>query len=267
MGRTTTSQITDASTLATKSKRKYGWSRDLPDYRDKYHVPILTDLLLPPHVDLREHMPPVYDQGHLGSCTANAIAGAIQYDEIRQKLETETPSRLFIYYNERDIEHSVPYDSGALIRDGIKSINRVGYCKESMWPYIPEQFTVKPSNDCYKYAKTHKSLEYKRVCQDISHIKSILAQGYPIVFGFTVYSSFETEEVATTGIVPMPSGDDTPVGGHAVLCVGFDDKTHMVTVRNSWGKDWGDEGYFYMPYKYITNPNLAADFWTVRKIE
>lgn len=257
----------DTSTSITTPKRKHGWQRDLPDIRDKYHVHVLNNVPQPSKVDLRVHMPPVYDQGELGSCTANAIAGAIQYDELKQELPSKTPSRLFIYYNEREMEGSIPYDAGASIRDGIKSINSIGYCDESMWPYIIDKFTLKPSNDCYKYAETHKSVEYKRVCQDISHIKSVLVKGYPIVFGFTVYSSFETEEVAQTGIVPMPSGDDRPVGGHAVLCVGYDDKKEWVIVRNSWNSSWGDNGYFYLPYKYITNPNLAADFWTVKRIK
>jgi C1A family cysteine protease len=262
-----TGRGTPSTSQTPTPKRKYGWLRDLPDYRDKYHVPFLNNVPLPSRVDMRDNMPPVYDQGQLGSCTANAIAGAIQYDEIRQKQPSKTPSRLFIYYNERDMEGNVPYDAGAYIRDGIKSINSIGYCDESMWPYILDKFTIKPSNDCYNYAKTHKSVEYKRVCQDISHIRSILAQGYPIVFGFTVYSSFESEEVAHTGVVPMPTSDDIPIGGHAVLCVGYDDKHEWVIVRNSWNSSWGSHGYFFMPYKYITNPNLAADFWTVKKIE
>jgi C1A family cysteine protease len=250
-----------------KYKRKFGWLRDLPDIRDKYHLSFPLNSPLPSKVDLREDMPPVYDQGELGSCTANAIAGAIQYDELRQKLPSKTPSRLFIYYNERVMEDSVLFDAGAFIRDGIKSINSIGYCEESMWPYIIEKFTFKPSNDCYMYAANHKSVEYKRVSQNIHHIKSVLAQGYPVVFGFTVYSSFVSDEVEETGVVPMPSESDFIVGGHAVLCVGYNDDTEQVIFRNSWGESWGVEGYGYMPYKYIINPNLAADFWTVKKVE
>jgi C1A family cysteine protease len=245
--------------------RKYGWKPDIPDIRDMSH-----DIEFSPSVeheiDMRGAMPPIYNQGPLGSCTANAIAGAIQYDEIKQSLQSDVPSRLFIYYNEREMEGSVQWDAGAQIRDGIKSINKVGYCDESLWPYDIDSFTVKPRVSCYEAASHHKAVVYKRVSHDLHQIKQILASGFPIVYGFTVYSSFETDDVELTGFVPMPEKDESVLGGHAILAVGYNDDIESVIFRNSWGTNWGDKGYGYMPYEYITNPNLARDFWTVERI-
>jgi len=126
--------------------QRYGWIRDLPDHRDfMYSVPVATLQALPSSVDLRSHCPPVYDQGQLGSCTANAIAGALQFDEIKEhKNGPSTPSRLFIYYNERVIEGTVTSDSGAQLRDGVKTVAKRGICPAKVWPYDISKFAVKP---------------------------------------------------------------------------------------------------------------------------
>ena len=247
---------------------KYGWVRDLPDIRDKFYKPNLESWFsIANEVDLRSKCPPIYNQGKLGSCTANAIAFAYQYDENKQNTEDKTiPSRLFIYYNEREMEGTINSDSGAQIRDGIKSINKVGICDETMWPYDISKFTEKPTENCYKFAKSHHSLLYRRVNQSISSIRNALNEGYPVVFGFSVYESFESEEVAKTGLMPMPKENEKVLGGHAVAVVGYCDKQKHFIIRNSWGEEWGDEGYFYMPYKFITNPQYANDFWTVETI-
>ncbi len=187
--------------------KRYGWKRDLPDRRD--HRFQITERYTSEKVDLRDKCPGVYDQGQLGSCTANAIACAIQFDEMKQHLSSQTvPSRLFVYYNERDMEGSVDQDSGASLRDGVKSINKVGYCNEVDWPYDISQFTVKPSEKCYEYAKSHKSLSYRRVSQNESDIKTVLDMGFPVVFGISVYESFESDKVAKTGVVPMPGDNE-----------------------------------------------------------
>jgi C1A family cysteine protease len=242
---------------------KYGWRRDLPDRRDRmFEVSIQNEL--PTRVDLREKCPSVYDQGRLGSCTANAIACAIQYDEMKQSLESqETPSRLFIYYNERDMEENVDRDSGASLRDGMKSINRVGYCRESDWPYIIDEFKTTPPTSCYDYASHHKSISYRTVSQTESDIKAVLNMGFPIVFGISVYESFESDEVTKTGIVPMPGDNESVLGGHAITLVGYDDDKKLFTFRNSWGESWGDKGYGYIPYEYVCDENLADDFWVL----
>ncbi|XWV26472.1 cathepsin B, cystein protease [Tupanvirus soda lake] len=215
------------------------------------------------------------DQGRLGSCTANAIAYAYAFDEIKQSnKEVFLPSRLFIYYNERMMEGTVMEDSGAQIRDGIKSINKYGVCDEHHWIYDPLQFTVKPPAEVYTEAKLARAVRYAKIdfSQDkttddrVNHIKRALMSGFPFVFGFTVYESFESEEVAKTGMVPMPKEGEKILGGHAVCGVGFDDTKQCFIIKNSWGPKWGLNGYFYMPYNYVADTNLADDFWVIQQV-
>jgi C1A family cysteine protease len=245
----------------------YGWIPDLPDQRDYlYSTPVHLLKTLPVSIDLRSGCPPVYDQGQLGSCTANAIAGAIEFDQIKQGTTPFVLSRLFIYYNERAMEGTVNSDSGAMIRDGIKSVATQGVCPESEWPYIISQFTVKPPQQCYQDALACKATLYQRVTPTLSQMKGCLASGYPFVFGFVVYASFESASVAQTGIVPMPRYGEGVLGGHAVAAVGYDDTQQRFIVRNSWSDQWGDKGYCYMPYAYLTNSQLASDFWMIQTV-
>ncbi len=250
------------------SVRGYGWQRDLPDQRDHcYAAPALGLAPLPAKVDLRPHCPPVYDQGELGSCTANAIAAAIQFDRRKQQLSDFVPSRLFIYYNERVMEHSVAADSGAQIRDGIKSVARQGDCPEVEWPYVISKFKTKPVAACYADALKYKVVSYQRLTQSLGPLKSCLAAGWPVVFGFTVYESFESVAVARTGHAGLPGAGESVVGGHAVVGVGYDDVKQWFLVRNSWGAGWGLKGYFTLPYAYVTEASLASDFWTIRVVQ
>ncbi len=248
---------------------KYGWVPDLPDCRDfMYAAPPDVLRKLPGGKDLRLGGPPVYDQGRLGSCTANAIAGAHEFEQIRQAPESAfTPSRLFIYYNERAIEHTIGEDAGGMLRDGIKSVVKQGVCPESRWPYVLSRFTRKPPKQCYEEAMDHQVVSYRRLVQNLSQMKGCLASGYPFVFGFSVYESFETQTVARTGRIPMPESGETMLGGHAVVAVGYDDAGECFIVRNSWGEKWGLQGHGLMPYAYLSNPDLAADFWTIRVVE
>jgi len=175
-------------------------------------------------------------------------------------------SRLFIYWNERVIEGDTNEDNGAQLRDGITSLANTGACTEALWPYNTQVAFSAPNSTCFAQASLHKISSYQSLDNtDINALKSCLASGYPFVFGFQVFGSFESESVATNGIVPMPSAADEPQGGHAVMCVGYNDSTQTFTVRNSWGPDWGDEGYFYLPYAYMTSSDLANDAWTLRK--
>lgn len=238
--------------------RRYGWNKDALDKRDFLLGDILPEIELPPSVDLRDKCPAIVDQGQLGSCTANALAGAIGF--IHPELAA---SRLFIYYNERLIEHTVKSDSGAQIRDGIKTLTKNGVCEETIWPYDIANFADRPSIEAYTCAKTDVIKTYHKII-GLSQMKACLAQGFPFVFGFTVYDAFESADVAHLGIVPMPSPADQPVGGHAVMAVGYNDNMQMVLVRNSWGTSWGLEGHFWMPYQYIADAQLANDFWTIR---
>jgi C1A family cysteine protease len=248
--------------------QRYGWVPDLPDARDHlYAAPAPVLRALPPKQDLREACPPVYDQGQLGSCTGNAIAGAIHFDRMKQKLKPAfTPSRLFIYYNERVMEGTVESDSGAQIRDGIKSVSHLGDCPEPDYPYDISKFAQRPSAKAYKDALKYKAVSYSRLVPVLNQLQGCLASGYPFVFGFTVYESFESQEVANTGVVPMPASSEQVLGGHAVLAVGYDDAAQRFIVRNSWGTDWGQQGYFTMPYAYLTSSSLSDDFWTIRLI-
>jgi C1A family cysteine protease len=248
--------------------KHYGWIRDIPDQRDHlYAAPTPALMALPPKVDLRQQCPDVYDQGQLGSCTANAIGGAVQFDRRKQNLLPDfVPSRLFIYYNERVIEGTVKSDSGAQIRDGIKVVAKQGDCPEPEWPYDIQKFADKPSAQSFKDARRYKAIQYQRVTQNLNQMKGCLASGYPFVYGFTVYESFETKQVGQTGVVPMPAPGEQVMGGHAVLAVGYDDAEQRFIVRNSWGQDWGMQGYFTAPYAYLTDSSLSSDFWTVRVI-
>ncbi|HEX6351152.1 MAG TPA: C1 family peptidase [Candidatus Dormibacteraeota bacterium] len=253
--------------MSTRQIARYGWIPDLPDQRDRlYAAPPEMLAALPPSADLRAGCPAVYDQGQLGSCTANAIAGAIEFDRRKQQLPDFVPSRLFIYYNERTIEGTVGSDSGAQIRDGIKSVNADGVCPESEWPYDIAKFTQKPPPQAYRDAQLDRAVSYQRLIQSLNQMKACLASGFPFVFGFTVYESFETPQVAKTGQAPMPGPLDRPVGGHAVMAVGYDDAAQTLLVRNSWGPGWGMAGYFTLPYAYVAQPWLASDFWTIRLV-
>jgi len=249
--------------------RKFGWVPDLPDARDHlYAAPAPVLRSLPRSVDLRPHFKAhPYDQGQLGSCTGNAIAGAIQFDREKQKLSPDfVPSRLFIYYNERVIEGTVGVDAGAQIRDGIKSVAHQGVCAEKIWPYDIAEFAKKPPVKAFETAAKDKAVSYSRLVTTLNQLKGCLASGYPFVFGFTVYESFESEEVARTGEVAMPGPGEKAIGGHAVLAMGYDDAHRRFLVRNSWGTDWGQKGHFTMPYAYLTDSNLSDDFWTIRLV-
>ena len=253
--------------MPTNTNYSLGWLPDLPDSRDfMYAPPMSIAESLPTFADLRTGCPPVYDQGHLGSCTANALAGAFEFDLKKQSKPDFMPSRLFIYYNERVLINTVNSDSGAYIRDGIKTMNKDGVCPENEWPYDIAKFTQKPPAKCYKDALKSQIKSYRRLINTLNQLQGCLAEGFPFVFGFTVYESFMTQEVANSGIMPMPKRSEKVMGGHAVMAVGYDDKRQVFIVRNSWGKEWGDDGYFYMPYAYITDTNRCDDFWTIRLI-
>ena len=246
----------------------YGWVRDIPDQRDLlYAPPPAISAALPPKVDLRPQCPPPYDQGQLGSCTANAIAGALQFLEAKEGSPSPImPSRLFIYYNERALEGTTASDSGAQIRDGIKTVVKDGYCPEAEWPYDIAAFASRPAANCYSDALKDRVKQYLRLTPALPSLLTCLATGYPFVFGFSVYESFESATVASTGVANLPGPGEVLVGGHAVMAVGYDQAAGRFIVRNSWGSGWGMAGYFTMPFQYLTDPMLAADFWTIRQV-
>jgi C1A family cysteine protease len=255
------------------SKFVKGWEPDEIDLRDLAYYDhayrVERAQVLPPSVDLRAQCPAVYDQGQLGSCTANAIAGNLEFLQMKQQQPSPfTPSRLLIYYDERLMEGTVSQDAGAQIRDGIKSVAKQGACPESEWPYDIARFATKPSKKCYTDALQHQALSYQRIT-GLPQMKASLAAGYPFVFGFLVYESFESQEVADTGVMPIPVHGEQLLGGHAIMAVGYDDASQRLLIRNSWGTEWAGPmaGYFTMPYSYAANSKYCSDFWTIRQVE
>lgn len=251
-----------------RSQKWYGWLPDLPDHRDLIYSAIAPiRAALPKKVDLRNECSPVENQGNLGSCTANALVGALEFLEIKDGATFVDLSRLFVYYNERSIEGTVNQDSGAFLRDGIKSLAKLGVCPEPEWPYRIADFTKKPTTKCYADAKKHQITSYHRISV-LDEMRTCLADGYPFVFGFTVYTAFESAQVAKTGVLNLPGPKEKVLGGHAVMAVGYDDSQKRFIIRNSWDTDWGMKGYFTMPYDYLDpTHNLADDFWTIRTSE
>lgn len=262
--------MTDTSEITTR-KRVYGWVPSLPDWRDHIRVqrPLKTGEVLPPLFSMRTKMPSVYDQLQTGSCTGNATAAAIDYNEGKQGRPFITPSRLFPYFNARVIEGTQDTDAGAQVRDVIKAVATLGICTEAEWPYIESNCTVAPSTNCYADALKNVVSSYASVGgmdgPSIDDLRGTLYDGEPVIFGMSVYESFESNAVAQTGFLPMPTANEKMVGGHCILMVGYDDKKQVFEIRNSWGADFGDGGYFYMPYSYIT-PLLTDDFWTIKSV-
>lgn len=250
----------------TNIRHKYGWVPDIPDQRDYTFEKLkLKYTKLPQNVDLRDWCSNIEDQDSIGSCTAQALVGNLEFLEMKNKVQKyEDLSRLFVYYNERVIENSIKYDSGAMIRDGIKTLNKQGVCSEKLWPYYIYKFKNKPTVKCYTDALNHRIVLYYRL-NTLIEMKTCLANGYPFVFGFSVYESFETDEVANTGTVPMPDNNEQLLGGHAVCAIGYNDSKQRFIVRNSWGEEWGMKGYFTIPYAYLTDRNLSDDIWSLRK--
>lgn len=220
---------------------------------------------LPTRVDLTHLCPPIVDQGDLGSCTANALAAAWGFLLMKEGADTFQPaSRLFIYFQERLAEGTVNQDAGATLYDGIRAMQRVGCCGEKFWPYIPALFNIPPVPEAQQEAAKHKITDAGKL-STLHQMKDCLAKGLPFVFGFQVFENFESEEMAKNGMLGMPSKGEQYMGGHAVMAVGYNDESKTFLIRNSWGEQWGKNGYFEMPFEYIGNPNLADEFWAVIK--
>jgi len=246
----------------TLDKYSLIWKADKPDTRDyKYQV---SAKVSPNSVDLRRYCSPIENQGSLGSCTGQSIAGAIELLNKRNGKPTDV-SRLFIYYYERLILGTVNYDSGAYIRDGIKATNHYGASLESLWPHDIRKFRQEPIAEAKNDALNRKVTLYERVT-DFNGCIDALGNGYPVIIGFNVYTSFMSATVARTGNMPYPNTKrERLLGGHAVLLVGYDKTKKVFIVRNSWGTSWGIKGYFYMPFNVI-NPNMSGDYWVIKSV-
>lgn len=245
--------------------RKTGWKKDSPDPRDYVHAPPGAQITAP-SVDLRALLPPVWDQGDSSSCTAHLAAALLGYVS-RLGLD-KSYSRLMIYYATREIEGDVDMDEGAEIRNSIKAVSRFGAPYEELWPFDLGNLFKKPSPEAYKGAGRLENYAklYYRLPQTLNAMKASLRAGYPFGFGYTLFESFDTKQVEDTGVMPMPEKGEQVLGGHAVVAVGYDEAQKCFLIRNSWGKDWGMDGHFLMPYNYIANPSCCDDFWVIKTV-
>lgn len=222
---------------------------------------------LPPRVDLRPFLSPVENQGQVGSCTANALAGAYEYLIRRHSGDQGDVSRLFLYFNARWYDN-IQGDYGSSITTSIRVLQELGICREHFWVYDPSLVNAQPSGEAYEDAQYFQVLQAAQVDINLYAIKHCLAEGYPITFGLKLFESFN--QATQSGIVPMPDPTEAgrrEHGSHAMLCVGYSDEAQVFIVRNSWGEDWGDQGYCYIPYDYLTNPQVSFDFWTIYTLE
>lgn len=257
---------------AYQPKYIYNFKRQPDDIRDfQFEEDALRFYSsLPTKYSLRKDMPPVLDQGRLGSCVSNATANALEYC-LKKEHEIEfAPSRLYMYYYTRLIEGNVGEDTGCVIRDAMKELRTYGGCHESIWPYDISQFTKRPSNKCTREGKSHlDGFKYLAVRQNVNSIKRAITSGFPIIFGVDVYESFESDDAMETGNIPIPNPSrEQLLGGHCILLCGYDDSTKLFTFQNSWNTGTpehpiGDAGYFTLPYEYVLDKSLASDFWVV----
>jgi C1A family cysteine protease len=265
-----------AATSELPSERKvarYGWRPDLPDHRDHLFGIELAPAKLPMKVDLRKtgFMPPIYDQGPLGSCTANAAARLVEFDEAKQgDPDVKTPSRLFIYYYERVLEGTVGEDSGAELRDAAKVLATRGVPDEDQWPYDIPKFTVDPPAGVDRSAYKRRALVYQRIVPGHGRLRSVLASGFPVMFGFSVPESFESDDLASGRhpLLRLPEPGEKIIGGHAVAICGYDwhASPRRCLIANSWGAEWCRKGYFSMEASWFDHSELASDFWVIRQI-
>jgi len=238
-----------------------GWHPDTKDHRDFVSPPPAPRL--PLAASLRSQCSPVVDQGGLGSCTANASCEAMSF-LYRRAASDPLFSRLFVYYYTRKLEGTQPTDdAGAQIRDVMKALALYGAPFETTWPYAEPKFSFEPSHDAFVEAAHHRLLFYYR-CPDLLTVKASIAQGFPVVVGFTVPANLDSAECARTGVVKYPAPSENFVGGHAVLAVAYDDAAGLVCFQNSWGSGWGDGGFGYLPFRMF-NDGFVQDCWTLRR--
>jgi C1A family cysteine protease len=246
-------------------ENRNAWYGCLPDVLNFNDFPLSLPRLTSPApavMDLRQWMPPVMDQGPIGSCTAHGVTAAARYHIIKRGTTYDFPmSRLQLYYDSRALEGSIHSDSGAQIRDVIKTLSKKGVGHEELWPYHPDKFQTKPPDEVYADAAQYTALTYERVRVSASDIALTLSHGYPVIIGISVYESFEA--VGRNGLVPMPRKGETLAGGHCMLVVGRGQVPGHFTVRNSWGVDWGDHGDCYIPEAYLGSSEYGADYWHI----
>ncbi len=253
--------------IAGKDRHLNGWKRDSPDHRDKMMPMKLKSFFLPNQVDLRKQCPRVENQEQIGSCTANSSTSVVEFLYIKQGKPQPELSRLFLYYATRVwIENDPPSsDNGAQLRDVMKALAKFGTCVETSWQYKPQDYAKEPDAAAKANALQHQITKFYRL-PNLRSIRNSLAEGYPCVGGFSVPESIETRGSEMSGVVQYPGPKENFIGGHAVMFVGYDDKAKWLIFQNSWGTQWGDKGFGYLPYAFVDNM-LANDFWTIRDAE
>lgn len=222
----------------------------------------------PTSIDLSRNCPSVYDQLDIGSCTANAASTMFSFICRKNQNKLILPSRLFLYYTTRTIQGTIDSDSGASLRDTMRALRSSGVCPETMWIYNEDLLYQRPGSDCYTTALDYQALSYASISIGLSQMKNAIKSGFVFVMGILVYSSFVSNAVARTGMVPVPNTTrESYLGGHAICVIGFDDRRQAFLCRNSWGTGWGLRGNFYLPYSYAINRNLSFDAWTLYTAE
>ena len=254
--------------------QKLGWIPDTPSFKDhKYAAPLVG---LPARIDLRAtpFYPPVMDQGATNSCVGNSTASAVRFLRRKLGLDDFQPSRMFIYYFARSVAHHgwEKVDEGAMIRDAMTVLTVDGVCREEEWTFDPAHVNQRPEQVDVHNALAHRTMRYVRMLRganpeqnDLYYLRHSLADGFPFVFGISVYTSFFS--AGDDGVVPMPKSNEKLEGGHAMYCVGYDDTRRVFICPNSWGEGWGDRGVNYLPYDYFASDELSDDFWTIRTMK
>lgn len=257
--------------LARRKKPKGpGLKSDDPDIRDRPFAELWEQAPVPAKAYVGHKLPVVADQGSMGTCVPCALVAAtssLLYDSNNEFGKDETSlyepfSRLFLYYEGRRLEGDTDVDSGMSVRNGLKALRNHGVCPEGAWPYLERRWAWKPDRRAYELAKYRKIRGYWRL-RSLGEVRACLSSGHPVVAGLTLYGSSwkSAEDVGTMGLPELSEG---PIGGHAVLIVGYDDSKGTVTCRNSMGMDWGKVGHFEMEYACFETEGIVRDMWTAR---
>lgn len=248
-----------------QQKRFYGWKKGPTLPVENRYVPQKSFLPLPPEVDLESKCPEVYAQLKLGSCTVNASGSLAQYIMKKNGHIDYMPSRLAMYWYGRFLEKNVENDWGTSLRTAMDTLVKLGVPHEEFWPYDVSKFREKPTKPAWTDGYWHTIKTAYEVDQNVTIMKKRLNEGFPFIFGFNVFDSFEYKMAERNFVMQMPSQGETIHFGHAVMAVGYNDELRAFKIRNSWGKEWAKNGHFYMPYDFIDNPEYCSDFWTAHE--